>query len=157
MTLRFQFYSNSELAKLTYQRAVALGWDVSEDVIPSIAQRGRGTPRISLRLLGSCRRVARSLGADTITLEHLTRACELEGIDEAGLGPTEQQYLSILADGSSRLNVIASRIGLPTRTVSEVTESFLIRSGLIEKDDQGRRQLTALGRTHLSQSPKNTV
>ncbi|WP_417737028.1 Holliday junction DNA helicase RuvB C-terminal domain-containing protein [Rosistilla oblonga] len=157
LTLRFQFYSDAELAKLTYQRAVALGWDVSEDVIPSIAKRGRGTPRIALRLLQSCRRVARSLGAETITMEHLVRACELEGIDEAGLVPTEQQYLSILAEGSSRLNVIASRIGLPTRTVSEVTESFLIRSGLIEKDDQGRRQLTAHGRMHLSQSRKNTT
>jgi len=157
LTLRFQFYSDIELAKLTYQRSVVLGWDVSEDVVPSIAKRGRGTPRIALRLLQSCRRVARSLGSETITMQHLVRACELESIDEAGLGPTEQQYLSILADGCSRLNVIASRIGLPTRTVSEVTESFLIRSGLIEKDDQGRRQLTALGRTHLSQSRKHTV
>lgn len=157
LTLRFQFYSVAELAKLTYQRSVALGWDVAEDVIPSIAKRGRGTPRIALRLLQSCRRVSRSLGANTITMQHLVRACELEGIDEAGLGPTEQQYLSILADGSSRLNVISSRIGLPTQTVSQVTESFLIRSGLIEKDDQGRRQLTALGRTHSSQSRKTAV
>lgn len=150
LTLRFQFYSDAELAKLTYHRAIALGWDVSEDVLPCIAKRGRGTPRIALRLLQSCRRVARSVGADTITMEHLVRACSLEGIDGAGLGPTEQQYLSILSKGNSRLNVIASRIGLPTRTVSEVTESFLIRSGLIEKDDQGIRQLTALGREHLS-------
>ena len=152
LTLRFQFYSVDELAKLTHQRSVALGWDVSEDVFPCIAKRGRGTPRIALRLLQSCRRVARSLGANTITMEHLNRACGLEGIDDAGLGPTEQEYLSILADGSSRLNVIASRIGLPARTVSQVTESFLIRSGLIEKDDQGRRQLTAQGREHLSKT-----
>lgn len=157
LTLRFQFYSNDELAKLTHYRALALGWDVSEDVLPGIAQRGRGTPRIALRLLQSCRRVARSLGATTITQDHLTKACELEGIDDAGLGPTEQQYLGILADGSSRLNVIASRIGLPTRTVSDVTESFLIRSGLIEKDDQGRRQLTALGREHLSKQRQEPV
>ena len=155
LTLRFQFYSEEELAKLTHRRAIALSWDVSEDVLPEIAKRGRGTPRIALRLLQSCRRVARSLGANTITIQHLRKACELEGIDSAGLGPTEQQYLSILADGSSRLNVIASRIGLPTRTVSDVTESFLIRSGLIEKDDQGKRQLTAIGRNHLSlQSPR---
>jgi len=150
LTLRFQFYSDAELAKLTYRRAVALGWDVCELALPQIAKRGRGTPRIALRLLESCRRVARSLGDDTITMEHLSKACSLEGIDDAGLGPTEQQYLSILGEGASRLNVIASRLGLPTRTVSQVTESFLIRSGFIEKDDQGRRQLTAFGRDHLS-------
>jgi Holliday junction DNA helicase RuvB len=41
-------------------------------------------------------------------------------------------------------------LGLPSRTVAEVTEPFLIRSGLIIKDDQGRRQLTAQGREHVS-------
>ena len=47
------------------------------------------------------------------------------------------------------MNVIASLLGLPSRTVSHVTESFLLRAGLIIKDDQGRRQLTAKGREHL--------
>ena len=48
-----------------------------------------------------------------------------------------------------RLNVIASRLGLPTQTVSQVIEPYLIRSGLVMKDDQGRRQLTAGGREGL--------
>ena len=150
LTLRFEFYSSDELAKLTFQRSKALGWDVHESTFPDIAMRARGTPRIALRLLQSCRRVCRSQGDRTITNEHLRKACELEGIDSVGLGPTEQQYIRIVADGSSRLNVIASRLGLPTRTVSQVTEQFLIRVSLIEKDGQGRRLLTAAGREHLS-------
>jgi len=72
----------------------------------------------------------------------------LEQIDDMGLGPTEQKYVSILADGPKRLNVIASILGLPSRTVSQVTEPFLIRAGLVMKDDQGRRQLTKLGYEH---------
>jgi len=94
----------------------------------------------------------RSEGESTITKWHLLRACKLEQLDELGLGPTEQQYLGIVAEGPTRLNVIASRIGLPSRTVSEVTESFLIRAGLICKDDQGRRCLTETGMNHLSDS-----
>jgi Holliday junction DNA helicase RuvB len=66
-----------------------------------------------------------------------------------GFGSTEQQYLTLLVDGARRLNVLASRLGLPARTVAEVTEPFLIRSGLVAKDDQGRRHLTAEGRSHL--------
>ena len=116
------------------------------------SQRARGTPRLALRLLQACRRVCRAEGENSITLEHLDRACQLEQIDALGLGPTEQQYLRILAEGDTRLNVIASRLGLPSRTVSQVTEPFLIRAGLVMKDDQGRRQLTAEGREHLSQS-----
>ena len=81
------------------------------------------------------------------------RACQLEQIDGLGLGPIEQAYLRIVSEGSSRLNVIASRIGLPARTVSQVTEPFLIRTGLVVKDDQGRRQLTKEGREHLQKQP----
>jgi Holliday junction DNA helicase RuvB len=56
----------------------------------------------------------------------------------------------IVAERDTRLNVLASRLGLPPRTVSEVTEPFLLRAGLVAKDDQSRRQLTALGRRHLA-------
>jgi Holliday junction DNA helicase RuvB len=73
----------------------------------------------------------------------------LEGIDELGLGPTEQKYLEVVSDGRSRLNVIASSLGLPARTVSQVIEQFLIRLGLVVKDDQARRLLTENGRSHL--------
>lgn len=149
LVLRFQFYANEELAILLRQRSRALNWSVDEAVFPLIAQRARGTPRLALRLLQSARRVCRSEGERTITLAHLERACGLEGIDSLGLGPTEQAYLRILAEGDTRLNVIASRLGLPPRTVSQVTESFLIRAGFVVKDNQGLRQLTALGREHL--------
>ena len=63
--------------------------------------------------------------------------------------PLSSADLTILADGAARLNVIASRLGLPARTVSQVTEPFLIRSQLIMKDDAGRRQLTQEGREIL--------
>jgi Holliday junction DNA helicase RuvB len=126
-------------------------------VCPLIAQRSRGTPRLALRLLQACRRVCRAEGENAITIDHLDRACLLEQIDPLGLGPTEQQYLRILAEGTSRLNVIASRLGLPARTVAEVTEAFLIRAGLVAKDDQARRQLTAEGREHLSNNRPSGV
>jgi len=150
LVLRFEFYSVDDLTTLVKQRSHALGWGAEEGVFPLVASRARGTPRLALRLLQSCRRVCRSEGERTISLAHLEKACLLEGIDLLGLGPTEQRYLCILAEGDSRLNVIASRLGLPSRTVSQVTEPFLLRAGLIVKDDQSRRQLTALGREHLA-------
>jgi Holliday junction DNA helicase RuvB len=150
LTLRFDFYSVDELMQIVLQRSRGLGWNVDAEVFPAIATKGRGTPRLALRLLESCRRVCRAEGQHIITSNHLQRACGLEQIDMKGLGPTEQKYLAVIAESPTRLNVIASMLGLPTRTVSEVTEPFLLRSGLIIKDDQGRRQLTAKGRDHLS-------
>lgn len=152
LTLRFQYYSEDELTEVLRQRYRAQRWKVDELILPQIAQRSRGTPRLALRLLQACHRVARAEGKSSVTPGHFLKACGLEGIDDLGLGPTEQKYLAFLAEGSSRLNVIASRIGLPTRTVAHVIEPFLIRAGLVCKDDQGKRQLTALGRNHLSNS-----
>lgn len=157
LVLRFEFYADDELATILQQRSRALAWHVDDRILAPVAQRSRGTPRLALRLLQSARRVCRAEGDKAITLHHLERACNLEGIDSLGLGAIEQQYLRILAEGDSRLNVIASRIGLPTRTVSQVTEPFLIRVGLVVKDDQGRRQLTAEGREHLSKNRPNGV
>jgi Holliday junction DNA helicase RuvB len=150
LVLRFEFYSVGDLTQVVRHRARALCWLVDEEVLPEIARRSRGTPRLALRLLQSCRRVCRAEGEEAITFAHLERACTLEQIDALGLGPVEQQYLSILAEGPARLNVLASLLGLPARTVSQVTEPFLIRVGLIAKDDGGRRELTAQGREHLS-------
>lgn len=148
LVLRFEFYSVEELTTVIRHRAKCLRWDVEEQVLPLIAKRSRGTPRLALRLLQACYRVCRSTGETNITGEHLDRACSLEQIDELGLGPVEQKYIGILRDGPQRLNVIASLIGLPSRTVSQVTEPFLIRSGLVIKDDQGKRQLTGIGYEH---------
>jgi len=150
LNLRFSFYSVGELTELLLRATQRLGWNLDDSVLLMIAQRSRGTPRLGLRLLQSCRRVCRSEGDDMITVTHFRRACDLEQIDELGLSPTEQDYLEALSGGASRLNVIASMLGLPARTVSSVTESFLIRAGLIVKDDQSRRMLTAKGRDHFS-------
>jgi len=148
LTLRFQFYAPEDLEKIVRMRAASLGWEVEPDVFPQIAQRSRGTPRLALRLLQAVRRVARAEAGDVITVAHLERACSLEDIDHLGLGPTEQQYLNILLEGPTRLNMLASRLGLPSKTVAEVTEPFLIRAGLVVKDEQGRRQLSAEGREY---------
>jgi Holliday junction DNA helicase RuvB len=152
LLLRFEFYTVADLTQVLKHRSRAIGWAIDEDTLQQIAERARGTPRIALRLLQSCYRVCRSYGESEITHLHLAQACAMEQLDSLGLGPSEQKYLQILSQGPVRLNVIASMLGLPSRTVAEVTEPFLIRVGLVMKDDQGRRQLTAQGHEHLSKS-----
>jgi Holliday junction DNA helicase RuvB len=156
LVLRYEFYSDEELGQIIRHRGRALGWNIEDTLVPQIAQRSKGTPRLALRLLQSCHRVCRSLGESSITADHLQKACGLEQIDDLGLGTNEQQYLSILAEGPNRLNVLASRLALPGRTVSQVIEAFLIRAGVVAKDHQGIRQLTAKGREHfLASRPKS--
>ena len=157
LVLRYEFYSEDELGQIVRHRCKALGWTIEDALVPQIAQRSKGTPRLALRLLQAAHRVSRSLGEEWITAEHLERACGLENVDEMGLGANEQQYLNILAEGPSRLNVLASKLALPSRTVSQVVEAFLVRAGLVMKDHQGIRQLTAKGREHCLASRPKTV
>jgi len=157
LLLRLDYYHELELTVVLTQRSRALGWELHEEILPNIAKRSRGTPRFALRLLQACRRVCRAEGEMIITEVHLKRACLLEQTDELGLGPNEQKYLRLLADGISRVNVVASMLGLPSRTVTEVVEPFLLRAQLVLKDDQGRRQLTAAGREHVVKNRQESV
>ena len=149
MILRFQHYSEAELGMIAKQRASALGWDVADDVFVEAAKRGRGTPRLVLRLLNASQRTARSEGAGTITMDHFRKTCVLEAVDCKGLDVNEQRYLRILLDGPQRVNVIASKMGLPRKTLQDVIEGdYLLRSSLIEKDEVSRRVLTPEGLRH---------
>ena len=111
LTLRFEYYSRRRTCLMLRHRCKALNWPVDEKVLPLIAQRCRGVPRLALRLLQSCRRVCRSEGEKAIVPIHFDRAVALEQLDGLGLGPLERKYLAILKDGPSRLNVIASVLG----------------------------------------------
>lgn len=153
--LELQYYSPEELAQIVVHRSRGLGWTVGDEVPLLIASRAKQTPRLALRLLQSSRRVCRAAGDSTITVEHLHRACELEQLDELGLGPNERRYLNILVDGSTRLNVISSVIGLAPATIAQVVEPFLIRSGLVTKDKNGLRQLTAEGWNHVKRKEES--
>jgi holliday junction DNA helicase RuvB len=152
IVVNFRHYSTEELEEIARRRAHALGWSVDDDVFREASLRGRGTPRLVLRLLNASMRTTRAEGADTITWEHFRQACFLEGIDRMGCDLVEQQYLGILLEhGPSRLNMIASRMGLPRQTIERVVEGeWLVRGGFVEKDDQSRRVLTEKGREHAN-------
>lgn len=146
LTLRFNFYSCDELARICEERVAALGWAVDDDrVFEDIAKRSRGTPRIALRFLQSAYRISRSKDSGVITREDLETACRLEDIDTFGLGHLERSYLNTISQGPTRLNVIASQLGLPSRTISTVIEPYLLRLGWISSGQNSIRMMTELG------------
>lgn len=147
--LELSFLSQSDLVTVVERRCRALSWDIEPAVLPEIARRARGVPRLALRLTASARRVARADGRSLITIADLQRACGLEQLDNLGLGTLEQKYMRLLMDGSRRVNVLASALGVPAKTLTTVTEPFLIRAGLLDKDDSSKRVLTPEGRRHV--------
>jgi holliday junction DNA helicase RuvB len=86
-------------------------------------------------------------------MEHFERTKRLDGIDSLGLDETEQQYLQILgeAHGPLALNMLATRLSMPRKTVTGVIEGYLIRSNLITKENS-QRKLTSKGIEHLARN-----
>ena len=152
LVLDYQFYSKHELEAMLRTRVQQLRWIVEDTVFSLIAQRGKGVPRVALRLLESVRMLASSLNEEVVREDHFHRTCQIESIDPKGLAGNEVKYLKILYDndGSARLNVIASRLGLHPKHVSTIIEQFLIRDGLVTKNNS-IRVLTQDGLSHLRQ------
>jgi holliday junction DNA helicase RuvB len=148
---RFNYYSIEDLTEIIRQRANALSWKVENDeVLRTIALRSKQTPRLALnRNLQMAYNVSTSHSNEKITMADLEEAFNLLKIDELGLDCLERQYLRTLLNGATRLNVIASKTGLPVATISNVIEPFLLREGLIDKNGS-TRMITEKGRQHIA-------
>ena len=150
---RFEHYELDDLVEIIRQRALALKWDIaSKQVLLEIARRSKKTPRIALnRILQQCWNVCSSQGRNAITLDDAFAAFELLQIDELGLDELERKYLNILKEnGPSALNVISSKLALPTQTIKNVIEPYLLQEGLIEKNKCSHREITLKANEHLN-------
>ncbi len=152
LVFRLNYYSVTELSSLLQQKATVTGWTISNDSAQLISELSRGTPRTCFRLWEGVVRVAQAQGANHIDPSICRQMLEIDDLDNLGLDPIERQYLRILGEFGDpiRLNVIASQMGLPRKSV-EMLEDDLIRLGLLTKSDHGRL-LTPFGASHLSNS-----
>ena len=150
MSLDFEHYDNNELEIMLKNRCRQIDWVVEDNVLTEIARRGKGTPRIALRLLESVKMTASSVNSENITMEHFNITCQLEGIDDIGLCGNEIKYLKILQDnnGSARLNVLSSIMSLHPKHISHIIENYLVRIGLVTKSNS-LRVLTQPGLEHI--------
>lgn len=149
---RFEYYSLDDLVEIIRQRTFALKWDIgSEQVLIEIAKRSKKTPRIALnRNLQQCWNVCSSKGKEVITMDDVSEAFKLIQIDELGLDELERNYLRILhQNGPAPLNVISSKLALPTQTIKNVLEPYLLQENLIQKDKCSHREITDKGKAHI--------
>jgi Holliday junction DNA helicase RuvB len=148
---RMNWYSPEDLARIIQQRAEALHWRYEDVAIfQQIADRAKKSPRLGLRLLETCYHVARSQEAEIITPDHVQEAFRLSDVNAQGLDALERSYLQALLESDKlRLNVIAARLGLPTKTIQDVVEPYLLQEGYISKDGS-ERILLEKGKKHIN-------
>jgi Holliday junction resolvasome RuvABC ATP-dependent DNA helicase subunit len=80
----------------------------------------------------------------------VVEAFKLLQVDDLGLDELERNYLRILQqNGPTPLNVISSKLALPTQTIKTVLEPFLLQENLIQKNKCSHREITTLAEEHL--------
>ena len=148
---RLDYYSIEDLTEIVKQRADMLGWKYeSIEVLKEISSRSKQVPRLAInRNLQMAQNVSMSNGNEVITMQDTLQALKLLQIDNFGLDQLERNYLKELAkQDNMKLNILASKLGLPRNTISSVIEPYLLRTELIYKDGSNR-VITDKGKEHI--------
>jgi Holliday junction DNA helicase RuvB len=144
---RLNPYSEEELAAIIRRSARIRGIPITPGGCGEIARRSRGTPRIANRLLRRVGDFALVEGDGSIDQELADRALTLLGVDRRGLDEIDRRILKVIIDdfggGPVGLKTISISVGEDTRTIEDVYEPYLIRTGLIKRTPQGREATPA--------------
>ncbi len=149
---RLDFYEREALERIVERAAQALRVPLEAEGRIEIARRGRGTPRVALRLLRRVRDYAQVRGEGVITGEMATQALALLEIDERGLDDLDRRVLRAIIEkfggGPVGLETIAASIGEAADTIMDVVEPYLLQLGFVERTPRGRLA-TPLAYEHL--------
>ena len=149
---RLQFYTVDELHQIVTRNAVKLGVPADEGGAREIAQRSRGTPRISGRLLRRVVDFAMVEGDGTVTRELADHALTRLGVDDLGLDGADRRYLRLIAEnyagGPVGIETMSAALSESRDALEEVIEPFLLQQGLIQRTPRGR-MLAQKGWDHL--------
>src|SRR5437764_7831442 len=137
-----EFYSVEELATIIQVNAHKLTTPITEDAAAELARRSRGTPRVANSRLHWARSYATSEADGRITLDLARAALEMAEVDKEGLDKQDRRYLDTLIDvfdgGPTGVEAIAATMNIPSDTLSDEIEPYLLREQYIVRTSRGR-------------------
>jgi Holliday junction DNA helicase RuvB len=151
-TYHLDFYDVEAMRKIVQRAAGVLGVTIDPEGVDEIAQRGRGTPRVALRLLRRVRDYAQVRADGAITRAVAQQALDLLNVDPLGLDEMDRRVLRTIIEkyrgGPVGLSTIAASISEEPDTIMDVVEPYLLQLGFLERTSQGRTA-TRLAYEHL--------
>lgn len=139
---RLNYYEMDALKIIITNAAYKLDVEIDEVGAEAIARRGRGTPRIALRLLRRVRDYAQTRADGIITEDVTADALSLMNVDPLGLDEIDRLMLRMIIEkfggGPVGLDTIAAAISEDASTIMDVYEPYLIQLGFIERTPRGR-------------------
>jgi Holliday junction DNA helicase RuvB len=146
------FYEMDAMRLIVQRACNTLNVPADEDGMDEIAQRGRGTPRVALRLLRRVRDFAQVRGDGNINRKIAQDALSLLNVDLMGLDELDRRVLLTVIEkyrgGPVGLSTIAASISEEPDTIMDVVEPYLLQLGFLERTSHGR-VATALAYDHL--------
>jgi len=151
-TFRVDFYDREALESIVRRAARVLQVEIDDAGAMEIALRGRGTPRVALRLLRRVRDFAQVRADGHITVTVAREALELLEVDERGLDDLDRRVLRTIIEkfdgGPVGLDTIAAAISEEPDTIMDVVEPYLLQLGFLDRTPRGR-MATAWAYKHL--------
>ncbi len=137
-TAHLEFYDDRELEQVVKRASGLLNCPLNSQALTQIAARSRGTPRIANRLLRRVRDYALVHGV-AADLSTVNAALALYDVDEMGLDRLDREVLFAVIKrfngGPVGLNTLAISVGEEAETIESVVEPFLVRAGLLKKEN----------------------
>lgn len=136
------FYDQEAMRQIVQRAARVLGVETYPEGVDEIASRGRGTPRVALRLLRRVRDFAQVRADGIITRPIAHQALDLLNVDVLGLDEMDRRVLTTVIEkyrgGPVGLSTIAASISEEPDTIMDVVEPYLLQLGFLERTSQGR-------------------
>jgi Holliday junction DNA helicase RuvB len=139
---RLEFYGVEDLERIVHRSAEILGVSIDEGGARRIAQRSRGTPRITNRLLRRVRDYAQVRADGRIDEAVAQAALDLLEVDRQGFDTLDRKLLLAIIErfegGPVGIESLAAALGEERGTLEDVTEPFLIQQGYLIRTARGR-------------------
>ena len=152
-TFRVDFYDRDAMEAIVRRAAWILQVEIDDAGAAEIALRGRGTPRVALRLLRRVRDFAQVRADGHISAQVARQALGLLDVDERGLDDLDRRVLHTIIEkfngGPVGLDTIAAAISEEPDTIMDVVEPYLLQLGFLDRTPRGR-VATARAYEHLS-------
>jgi len=153
---RLEFYEVGDLERIVKRSAAILGVAIDEGGARRIAQRSRGTPRITNRLLRRVRDYAQVRADGRIDEAVADAALDLLEVDRQGFDTLDRKLLTAIIErfdgGPVGIDSLAAALGEERGTLEDVTEPFLIQQGFLVRTARGR-MVTRASYLHLGLKP----
>jgi Holliday junction DNA helicase RuvB len=137
---RLEPYPTKDIEQILHRAAVRLQVAIDDAAATLCAERSRGTPRMSLRILRRVRDLAQVQQRPRIDAEVAKEALARLRIDHLGLEEVDRRLLKALVQRNDAigLKTLAAMIDEAEDTLEEVLEPHLIRQGLLARTPRGR-------------------